>query len=208
MTSPSTDQVTQQEPRSEAVSALPEGRGEPRCHVCSSRFRESIDLALADPATSAVEVAARFAGISERSVRRHRRGRHRRLYEGEPRAIAGRGEARIEAQGDDIVDAVRLGREVLSQTWERLAEGQIRPTLQDAYRFARIVAEYSDTEKEVLDRDLVTRYFWAMVQVSEQHMNGNQRAYRQAINANVDIQTMFWIVSGKTLEEIPNEGDD
>lgn len=191
------------------MSVLPTNGGESRCHVCRSPHRVSIDVALADPAKSAADVASSFpsAGISERSMRRHRSNGHRHSYEGESASDPERPQVGTDRQGGEIVDAFRLGREVINQTWERLVDGQIRPNLQDAYRFIRILEEFDLGAEPIVDEQMLRRYFWAMVRVSEAHMNGNQRAYRNAINSDVDIQTVHWIVAGHSMDDIPNEGD-
>lgn len=198
--------VTEQEHSGRRPRCAPMNGGEPRCHVCCSAFRDAIDLDLADPANSAADVASRFApaGISERSMRRHRGSGHRHLYELESRS--GVSPVRTEVQGEEVVDVVRFAKEVLTQTWERLLDGQIRPNLKDAYRSVRILEEYDD--RPVLDRAMVEKYFWKMVTISEQFMSGNQRAFRNAINEDVDVQLLHWVLSGKSLADIPIEEDE
>ena len=129
----------------------------PQCRTCRSDWRTEIDLALA-AGRAYVEVAAFFpqAGLSARNLSVHHKHEHSPTDSPEIRKIA----AKRTADAKHVVDtsigrqvsARLLAETVLRRVWERLADGEIEPTVHDALAASKLLFQYDPV---LIERDVL-----------------------------------------------------
>lgn len=189
-------------------TSIPGYRGEPRCRVCASKHRDAIDQLLTTHAYSSRVIAETFAEsrISAKSIQRHLAKRHFSTYE-KRRAATSIQKRREEtgAQDETVVDVVLLGREVIRQVWERLVVGEIHATVQDAVKLGAIVQQHDQlgSSPDVLDRLSVVRFFWAMLSLTEERLEGlpQWKEYREAILTHPHVNPVLAALNRMRMED-------
>jgi len=127
----------------------------PRCRTCRSESRRDVEVALAE-GRSYSEIAALFpeSGLSKRHLSEHYRRGHLPLQSTQVRRVvsaqaADNGEIMQVAVAAQV-QALKFARSIVRRVAERLASGEVEPTVKDAVAMARLLAEYDDA---VVERD-------------------------------------------------------
>ncbi len=146
------------------------------CKVCESPFRTQAEQQIATGRTYAA-IARSLppeADLSAANVRAHWTAGHmpfqveavRRIFE--QRAIeTGRD---IEAGVEEAVDQVTLARTVVHRAFERIASGEIQPTVSDGVAAAKLLHQMG-VDDETLDRDLWVEAFMVYHDVARKVMS-------------------------------------
>ena len=126
----------------------------PRCRTCRSESRRDVEVALAE-GRSYSEIAALFpeSGLSKRHLSEHFR-RHFPVDSPQVKRVV----AEQAADNGEImqvavaaqVEALKFARSVVRRVAERLASGEVEPTVKEAVAMARLLAEYDEA---VVERD-------------------------------------------------------
>jgi hypothetical protein len=165
---------------------------EPTCKTCFSPYRFHIESEVLAAVPAAVVVRRLVAQDAEvdltprnvlSHIEAHMPAKEVAYLRIAQRRATERGRT-IEEGTDNLVNGLALAEAVVKRTWDRIAQGEIKPTVQDGLRAAQILETFEGADTGI-DQDLFVEAFMVYFDAAESLMTTEQFAqFGRVLEAN------------------------
>lgn len=185
--------------------------------MCQSPYKDEINQRLTIGTESIAHIARTLpedADIPHMSIRHHAKMGHFATYaERQRMALIEQREKELEQSAEEIanftVDHILLAKEITRQAWERLATGELAPTLQDAARAGAILEAHGQGQNGIVDQTIIVNALLAAINLAEKRLPIEEvPGYRMDVKKDPNIRALVYAQRVEQQQEQLPGGED